>query len=191
MIAIPLPVIAAQWVLLFALAVLVIMFYRQLAFLMQLEVAGTAHDGLAIGNQAPAFDYFVYDSGSSEPRRYTPGGRASVVTFVDVGCAACEDVLSKLAMFRASVQQDVDIVVVTSARVDLARRAHPDRHYKEVGHVRNEVASDLYSVRTTPFVFVVNGEGKIVAKAAAPKSPQIDRLLDEAMSAGVASAVSR
>jgi len=56
-VTLPLWLVVSQWTLLFALAALLFLVYRQIGYLLDLKNLGTERGGLPMGEEAPAFDY--------------------------------------------------------------------------------------------------------------------------------------
>src|SRR5439155_6554240 len=94
MIEIPTALAIAQWVLLLGLAVLLVVAYRQLAYLMEVGQAASAHGGLAAGAEAPPFYYERIAFGSDGGRAsFDPRGAPSLLMFTDPACGSCEKAL--------------------------------------------------------------------------------------------------
>src|SRR5437016_933208 len=100
MLKIPLYLAIAQWALLGALGVLVIVLFRQLGRLLN-GTAKAADFGPVTGSRAVALSYVRPDE--QTPRQLTPGGGQPVlVAFVDPTCPSCEQLVQTLDQLRAA-----------------------------------------------------------------------------------------
>jgi hypothetical protein len=100
MIQIPVYLFVAQWALLAALGVLVVIVYRQLGRL--LAGGGQVADlGPAVGSAAAALIYVR--PGEREERRLVPGdGQPLLVAFADPTCPSCEELVGTLGAMAAA-----------------------------------------------------------------------------------------
>ena len=86
----------AQWALLFGLAALVIVLYRQLGRLLGHSDAEREQRGPAPGSRAAPIRYYQVPGGAR--RRVAPGdGQPLLLAFVDPTCPACEQLVSSLS----------------------------------------------------------------------------------------------
>src|SRR5438034_11685266 len=88
-ITLPLWLVVSQWTLLFALGFLIIIMYRQVAFLQRLRDGGSEREGLPIGEKAPVFDYLPVN-GRSSSGHFDPRGSWSLLVFADPTCVSCQ-----------------------------------------------------------------------------------------------------
>lgn len=161
----PLWLVASQWVLLFALGLLVIILYRQLGFMMRLKDQGTERGGLAIGEQAPAFDYIpaILPAGSSTS--FDPQGSWSLLVFAEPGCVSCKNTLAALERLTPQLEQRMRLLVVTSAEPSHIAAVEEFRSASvSIGQVSYEVSSKLYQTAITPFAYLIDPEGVIQNK---------------------------
>jgi hypothetical protein len=167
-IRLPLWVVVSQWTLLFALGWLVIVMYRQVAYLQLLKDAGSERDGLPIGERAPAFDYTPVKGGTAVPTRFEPKGHWSLLLFADPGCASCETALQALEQLVPTFAHTLRIQVVTSAELTqiMAVELFTTTSFA-ICRVRHDVVTGLYRARVTPFAFLIDPEGIIRAKGIA------------------------
>lgn len=177
-IRLPLWLVVSQWTLLFALGWLVIVMYRQVAYLQLLKDAGSERDGLPIGERAPSFDGTPINRGMAGPTRFEPRGHWSLLLFADPGCASCETALQALTHLAPTVAHTLRIQVVTSAHpsqimaVELFHTTSFD-----ISRVREDVATQLYRARVTPFAFLIDPEGIIRAKGIAGNERSLRNLV--------------
>ena len=175
-----------QWVLLLALGVLVIVMYRQLAYLMRLVGGNSAQEGLAVGESAPKFEYLDLRNESAKPQQFVPGGSVTLLMFADPGCNACEKAL--VALDRAAHgAPHLQVIVATEAPAEVIEQfdafAQTPLRLVQVAH---DVSRRIYRVAATPFVFVLSHTGQVVAKGAAHTTGEIRRML-KPVEAGVTS----
>jgi hypothetical protein len=96
----PLFLVLAQWVLLFALAVLMIVMFRQLGWLLS-KTGKPAELGPPVGSRAARISYLAVPGG--EPGQLTPGdGQPALIAFVDPTCPACEQLVTSLDAAQAA-----------------------------------------------------------------------------------------
>lgn len=96
---VPTYLIVIQWLLLIGLGVLVMVMYRQLAYLLNLSGAVKRGGGLDIGAAAPVFEYqSVQRLPHAQPARgaFQPSGQLSLVMFARPECVTCEKMVRAL-----------------------------------------------------------------------------------------------
>jgi hypothetical protein len=180
-ITLPLWLVISQWTLLFALGFLIIVMYRQVAYLQQLKDVGSEREGLPVGEKAPAFDYIPVNGSTSAPGRFEPRGRWSLLVFADPTCASCQGTLLALERTVPKLGQTVRVLVATTAEpaqldaVDAFRTASVD-----ISRVNRDVPSRLYRTAVTPFGYLIDPEGKIRAKDVTTDESSLRKVLRKA-----------
>jgi thiol-disulfide isomerase/thioredoxin len=167
-VTLPLWLVVSQWTLLFALAALLFLVYRQIGYLLDLKNLGTEREGLPIGEEAPAFDYTPVNQHISVSTHFEPKGVWSLLLFTDPGCVSCQSALPILERLAPKVERPLRTLVVTSA--EPAQIAASDAFMTtsiDIGRARDDVASRLYRTHVTPFAYLIDAEGKIRAKGIA------------------------
>src|SRR5579884_3016994 len=114
-------VVVSQWILLLGLSGLIIVLYRQLAYVIRLRDMGSERDGLPVGESAPAFAYtpVTADSESDmrkstpQPVRFEPLGHWSLLLFADPGCVSCRGAVEALGRVGPKLPQISQVLVVT------------------------------------------------------------------------------
>ncbi|SRR6266568_900345 len=87
--------VTAQWALLFALGLLVIVMFRQLARQLNPAARSGTDLGPAAGRRAASFEYMRVSDGTTQ--RFSPGdGRPALLAFADVMCPSCEELVTSL-----------------------------------------------------------------------------------------------
>ncbi len=175
MITMPLPVAFVAWVLLIGLAVLVVIVYRQLAYLLNLSRATERHEsGLKVGEPAASFDYHPpLGEEHQEVRTFDPVGRPSLIMFTDPHCAICTEMLAVLdGLAPRLVEGGVRVLAATDARPELvwALDAYRDTSLP-LAHVDRDVTSRLYRMHVIPYAFGIDAQGIVrVARAIGQQS---------------------
>lgn len=179
-ITLPLWLVVSQWTLLFALGFLIIVMYRQVAFLQRLKDGDSEREGLPVGEKAPPFDYMPANQRTASTR-FDPKGAWSLLVFADPTCVSCQGALLALEHMAPKLRQTMRVLVATSAdpaqinAVDAFRTASVT-----VSRVPGDVASRLYQTTVTPFGYVIDPEGKIRAKGIATDEASIRKIVRKA-----------
>ena len=117
-----------------------------------------------VGAVPPEFDYTMADG---KKAHYHPNGVITVIEFGDPDCEECS--YAKLKMdtdIRFSQLVERGVVNVVFINVDPEEGWQEKlRSYPEKWHVgASDEVSDLYDLRATPSLYVVDKEGKVAAK---------------------------
>jgi hypothetical protein len=163
---IPLYLAVAQWALLLALGLLVVVMYRQLGRVFGRSDQPAEH-GPATGSTAAAFEYMRVADGTLQ--YLAPGGgQAMLVAFVDPTCLACERLVA--AMNTAG-----DAGELAGLRV-LLLMADPPSYLQisdafrttrlEIGRVVTRATVEAYKATATPLLVAIDGAG--VVRSAGP-----------------------
>lgn len=181
MIEIPTALAVAQWALLLGLAVLLVVAYRQLAYLMQVGQAASAHGGLPVDAEAPAFEYEPLGRAPNGSKRFEPRGAPAMLMFTDPGCGSCEKALLTLdEVTRASRLDGLRVLAVTSADDDVIQAIGTFGDTSvEVGRVDPAVPRRLYDTYVTPYFYAIGADGRVRARGAADSEDQIGYILGE------------
>jgi hypothetical protein len=160
----------AQWALLFALGLLVIVLYRQLGRHFRLSQPDTAL-GPPVGSEAARFEYARVTDASAQ--HFTPGnGTAALVAFVGPTCPACEDLVVALGEAAdAGELVGVRVLLLISDPPSYLQISEPFRTTRlEVGRIVADATLEAYRASATPLLVAIDGTG-IVRSA----GPVIDR----------------
>lgn len=180
-ITLPTWLVVSQWVLLFALGLLIIVMYRQIGLLEQLKDRGTEREGLSIGEKAPSFDYTPVNQSNNAPTHFEPRGRWSLLVFADPGCVSCQNTLLALERLMPKLGQAIHVLVVTTAEpaqiaaVDAFRSASCD-----ICRIRSDVSYKLYRTSVTPFGYLIDPEGMIRARGIVVDEASIRKIVSKA-----------
>jgi hypothetical protein len=177
---VPLPISIAQWVLLFGLGVLVIVMYRQLAYVLNLIGVDAEQTGLVIGERAPSFKY-TSNVRSTEPlvHSFLPSGHSTLLMFADPGCLSCEHAMVALERVVAATNGlSLRVLVVTDADPELVAVTDSfSATSLELGHVHGDVARRLYRTHLTPFLYGIGPDGAVRSRGVAEREEQISAVL--------------
>jgi len=177
-ITLPLWLVVSQWVLLFALGFLIIVMYRQVAFLQQLNDQGSEREGLPSGEKAPAFDYTPINQGKAAPAHFEPRGRWTLLVFADPGCVSCQSTLLALERLAPKLEQKMRVLVLTSAELGEINAADAFRTSSTViSRVHSDVPSRLYRITVTPFGYLIDPAGMIRARDIVADESAIQKLV--------------
>lgn len=163
MMKIPLYLAVAQWALLLALALLVIILYRQLGRVLGKSKA-PPELGPQVGTKAAEFGYErVSDNTRHE---VSPGdGRPSLVAFVDPTCPSCEQLVENLSL--AAEAGDLDgfrVLLLTSEPPSYLQISDTFRRTQlEIGRTVTHGARDAYRAFATPLLVAIDGDGTVRA----------------------------
>jgi hypothetical protein len=173
MIKIPVFLFVAQWALLAALGLLVVIMYRQLGRL--LTSGGEAATlGPEVGSQAAALTYAR--AGDQRARQLTPGGgEPLLVAFADPTCPSCEQLVAALGELSAAGQLSAlrTLVLISDPPSYLQISDVFSATELEVGRpVRREGLED-YRVSATPLLVAIDGAGVVRAAGTVVRAAEV------------------
>ncbi len=157
---IPLFLAVAQWTLLLALGLLVIVMYRQLARVM--GGTGPTEAGPALGSRAASFRYAR--PGDDAVRYFTPGdGQAALLAFVDPTCLACEKLVAALGEARRAGDLDgLRVLLVTSEPPGYLQISEDFRTTAlEIGRPVTRTELNSYNASATPLLVAIDPTGLV------------------------------
>ena len=189
---IPVYLAVAQWALLLALGVLVILMFRQLG--RHLTVTRSpAELGPAVGSPAAGFEYVALAgpgsraasqaaggvAGRAAPggtgQSFQPGGgQASLVAFVDPTCPACEELVTALnAADTDGELTGTRPLLMVSEPPSYLQISEPFRATRlPLGQVQADATLEAYRVSATPLLVAIDGAG--IVRAAGPATRRGD-----------------
>ncbi len=177
-ITLPLWFVVSQWTLLFAFGFLVIMMYRQIAFLEQLRDRGSEREGLPIGEKAPSFDFKPVNRNTSASVHFEPKGKWSFLLFADPSCASCQNTLLALERLAPKLAQSMQVLVATTSEPALVAASDAFRLASvEIGRISADVSTRLYRTSVTPFGYLIDPEGVTRAKGVATDESSIRKIV--------------
>ncbi len=159
---IPAFLLIAQWALLLALSLLVIIMYRQLAKVFGQQQPKTDH-GPPVGTKAAAIEYVGLSDDA--PGYFVPGVQPTIVAFVEPSCLGCEKLVT-------AINTADDIGELTGLRV-LLLMSDPPKYIQisdafkstrqEIGRIMSRATVDAYGAVATPLLIAINASGIIQA----------------------------
>jgi len=163
MIRIPLYLAVAQWALLGALGVLVIVMFRQLGRLM-IKPAEPGELGPRQGSRAAALSYL--HPGQEAVHQLRPGdGQPLLLAFVDPTCPSCEELVAVLdAMQAAGELAGVRALLLISdppSYLSISETFTATRI--EIGRPASRDGLDYYRASATPLLVAIDGGGVVRA----------------------------
>lgn len=167
---IPLYLAVAQWALLGALGVLVIVMFRQLGKLLKGNAAAQEF-GPAAGSLAAPLSY--RRPGEQDVCTFTPGcGQPALIAFVDPTCPSCEELVLVLDAMRAAGElAAVRVLLLISDPASYLRISEAFQASQlEVGRPADPSGLTAYRVTGTPLLVAVDAAG-VVARSGSTVSP--------------------
>ncbi|HEY3907526.1 MAG TPA: thioredoxin family protein [Streptosporangiaceae bacterium] len=186
---IPLYLAIAQWALLGALGVLVIVLFRQLGRLLR-GTATAAELGPVIGSRAAGLSYLR--PGEQVPRKLAPGtGQPALIAFVDPTCPSCEQLVLTLDQLQAA--GDLAAVRVLLLISDPASYLQISEAFSatelEIGRPSDPAGLESYRVTGTPLLVAVDASGMVTATGSAIRAAEVRRYIQASLGSTQAPAV--
>jgi hypothetical protein len=128
-------------------------------------------EGLPIGGQAPAWSITTADGDVVTSR--SVAGRRHLVLFADADCLACEDVVPEVvrAAERGALPQAVIVGRGDPSSLPSSWRS------VSAGVERGREVSEAFDVDVSPYVFVVDDGGGVVARGGVVDLRDVERLV--------------
>lgn len=173
MLEVPYPIVILEWLILFVLMLLIVIVYRQLAYLLHL---GAGSHGIEVGSRAPRFTY--RDAGGSHAR-FPVDGLLSLLLFTDPRCVACDAALRGLEQQKQRiVRSGVQVLVATDVPPEVAQAVGAfDETSYPVGFVEGPVPGSLYKTTSVPFLFGIDRAGRVVCKGSVADTRSLKNLI--------------
>jgi hypothetical protein len=189
MLRIPLYLAIAQWVLLGALGVLVIVLFRQLGRLLN-GTAKAAELGPVVGRRAAGLTYLR--PGEQTPRQLIPGaGLPALIAFVDPTCPSCEQLVLTLGQLQAA--GDLSGLRVLLLISDPASYLQISEAFSatelEIGRPSDPAGLESYRVTGTPLLVAVDASGTVTATGSAIRAAEVRRYIQASLGSTQAPAV--
>lgn len=172
-IRIPVYLFAAQWALLAALAMFVVIMYRQLGRL--LTRSDKAPElGPAVGGQAAALSYI--STADRQERQLIPGEDGpALVAFADPTCPSCEQLVGVLGELASAGQLDgIRTLILISDPPSYLRISDVFSGSElEIGRPARSDGLDAYQVSATPLLVAIDASGVVRAAGSAVKTAEV------------------
>ena len=142
--------------------------------------ASPAHlgDGLPVGTLAPAWSITTPGGGVASSSAFQ--GRRHLLVFADTTCRACDDVVPELV---AAAGRGTVPPLAVIGRGDAEATPEPWRAADvrvRIGSERADEVSEAFGVDVSPFVFVVDEGGSVVARSGVATLDDVLRLVRDA-----------
>ncbi len=174
------------WAIVLALGLLVVLLYRQIGQQYLNTAQGVAGDGLKSNTLAPDFGALNQQGENLQMRSLLDGKRYLLLVFGSTTCQPCRRLLPDVQQFVTEHGDRVHALWINN------RTSHEEsvRYVAEMESVLPTVSSDdgslmeRYQVRVTPFVFLLNPNGKVLVKGLANTRQNLETYLREAEAGG-------
>jgi hypothetical protein len=173
MIRIPEYLAVAQWALLGALGVLVVIMFRQLGRLLTGAAQAPAL-GPRVGARAAPLTYSR--PGEQTRRQLTPGdGRPLLLAFVDPTCPSCEELVAVLGQLRTAGELDslATLLLISDPPSYLEISPVFSSTGIEIGRPSRREGLESYQVSATPLLVAVDGEGVVRAAGSVVREAEV------------------
>jgi hypothetical protein len=134
--------------------------------------------GLAVGTLAPAWSIATPGGGVASSSAFA--GRRHLLVFADATCRACDDVVPELV---AAAGRGTVPPLAVIGRGDAEATPEPWRAADvrvRIGSERGDEVSEAFGVDVSPFVFVVDEGGSVVARSGVATLDDVLRLVRDA-----------
>ena len=183
MIRIPVYLFAAQWALLAALAMFVVIMYRQLGRLLT-RSDKTPELGPAVGGQAAALSYI--STADRQERQLIPRDDGpALVAFADPTCPSCEQLVGVLGELASAGQLDgIRTLILISDPPSYLRISDVFSGSElEIGRPARSDGLDAYQVSATPLLVAIDASGVVRAAGSAVKAAEVRAFAEACWSA--------
>lgn len=172
---VPTALLVAQWIVLLGLATLVVLTYRQLAYVLGLSRAVSGGGGLAVGDRAPRFEYTSVNGDGDGQRVFSAAGAPTLLMFTSPGCGSCATALTNFEKVTRKARRDgIRVLAVTDAEPEVIRAVDAFRDSPiPIARVDPDVPARIFRTFTTPFVYAIGRDGEIVGAREAVTAGQI------------------
>jgi hypothetical protein len=163
---IPLYLAVAQWTLLFAFGLLLVVVFRQLGRMLHKDDE-SAPLGPAVGSKAASLEYSRF---ADDTVQYlTPGdGQPALLAFVEPTCPSCEQLVFALGTAEhAGELSGLRVLLLTSGPKSYLNVSDAFRATRlECGRILAQATTQAYGATSTPLLVAIDRDG--VVRAAAP-----------------------
>ncbi len=166
--------VVALWIVVLVQMALILVLYHQVGTVLLGKRPARERDGLPLLAQAPAW------AATDQRGRYVSSedlaGRPLVIVFADPDCRPCQRLMPELQSF-ADVHRDEIGVVIAGVDDELANREMAERYGLDVPVIA-QTERDLtnaFRVVVSPFMFVVDADGRIREKGVVATRRQIEQ----------------
>ncbi len=165
------------WLIVIAEGVAVIILARTFGAMILGTRDAIERDGLTLGNRAPEFEG-VDPSGTQVASRDLLGDWL-VLVFASPSCRICREMLPGLRQLARTLRGQVRLMILLRGSLEDARQ-FPLSDPLGILAIGYHGTAERYRVRVSPYVNVVDPEGRIRAKGLVNEPEHIEHLLSEA-----------
>jgi methylamine dehydrogenase accessory protein MauD len=174
----------ALWILVVAMAIIVLGLVRQLGVI-HLRLGPednllVTRDGLELGSISPNFhatDVMSRKNITLEDLQ----GRQSVLIFVSPSCSPCQELLVDIKYFQKSKNGKINIIVISQSDFQTSMALAREHKLKIPVIADSEgLISNLYQVRATPFAYRLDEECVVQRRGIVNNMDGLESLLEEA-----------
>jgi hypothetical protein len=163
---VPLYLAVAQWTLLFAFGLLLIVVFRQLGRMLH-KADEAAQLGPAVGSKAASLEYSRFTDDTVQ--YLAPGdGQPTLLAFVEPTCPSCEKLVLALGTAEhAGELRGLRVLLLMSSPKSYLRVSDAFRATRlECGRILAQASTEAYGATSTPLLVAIDGDGMV--RAAAP-----------------------
>lgn len=182
MTTLPTAVVVTQWVLLVALGALMVVLYRQMAYL--IDLGTNLHEktgGIDEGEVMPRFSYRpLKGRGHGRDVQFETYGRPTLVMLTDPRCSSCEKTLIEAERETREHRADgLRVVALTDApRALVSAVGTYQTTQLDVGVVDDGVIGGVLKTNVNPYFYGVRPDGVVAVRGTATDGSQVRKLVD-------------
>lgn len=168
--------IVVLWAVVLLEMALLLALYRQVGIVYLGQAPARARDGLPLLALSPRWHGRDHRGNDISSDMFS--GRPLLLVFADPNCGPCQTLMPDLHDFATAHADDVGVVVAASAD-ERANRQMAERYFLDVPVVgqENRVLADRFRVTVTPFMFLIDDEGRIRDKGIVNGRGQLEEKL--------------
>lgn len=177
------------WVVVLALALIVLALVRQLGVLHErIAPAGALmlNRGLNVGERVPMMDVETLDGQSLLLGSPRSDGKSTLLVFVSPTCPVCKSLLPVVKSGRKQEQEWLEVILASDGDREEQRRFVRDQGLLELPYVVSAPLGMTYQVSRLPFAALVDAAGILRARGLVNSREHLESLF-EAQRLGVAS----
>jgi methylamine dehydrogenase accessory protein MauD len=177
------------WVLVLALAAVVLALIRQLGVLHQrIAPAGALmlSRGLSVGEPAPVLELAALDGRELKVGLARDDGRSTLLLFVSPSCPVCKSLLPAVKSSRKDERSWMDVILASDGDAAAQREFVRAQGLEEIPYVVSAALGLAYQVSRLPFAALLDERGVLRARGLVNSREHLESLF-EAKRLGVAS----
>jgi len=171
---------ALLWIMLAALAVILLALVRQLGILHErLAPIGSLSigSGLKVGERAPSMDVTDLEGALRQVAAARPDGKSTMLVFLSPTCPVCKTLLPLLKSSVRGPDPWLDIWLAGEGEAGAAREFVAAQGLNAFPYLLSAPLAISYQVSRLPYVAVIDASGTLRARAAIETADQLSKLL--------------